>query len=342
MLQTLPSIVGFNLPLTPGVGARQMKPTVHAPTAAGVLNKLSAEDRDLLGRALRDQAEYIDNPIFRKKNAEDVIYDGHLAAMPMPAARFLPLTPRVVPDDDFQIMEASSTVLSAAQERRLFLQFNYARYRVYRVLAEHAGKRLNLSAVQELLHWQRRANEARAQITQINIPLVLAMAKRTRITMVDFGDLVSEGNMALLRSVDKFDVSRGFKFSTYACRAILKAFSRIAVKTSQYRGRFPTEFDPALEKSDFTDRKRDETQSDCAGELRTILSRNLAGLTDVEQTVLSARFALDRPQDTEALPNMTLEQVGRLIGVTKERVRQIQKKAMVKVRLALEGRVLTS
>ena len=75
------------------------------------------------------------------------------------------------------------------------------------------------------------------------------MAKRTRMGDVDFGELVSEGNMALLRAVEKFDIGRGFKFSTYACRAILKAFSRIAMKTNRYRQAFPTEFDPTMEKS---------------------------------------------------------------------------------------------
>ena len=49
-----------------------------------------------------------------------------------------------------------------------------------------------------------------------------------RLGDVDFAEVVSEGNMALIRAVDKFNVERGFKFSTYACRAILKAFSRTA------------------------------------------------------------------------------------------------------------------
>ena len=76
-----------------------------------------------------------------------------------------------------------------------------------------------------MLRWYRTAKGYREQIAETNLALVLAMAKRTRMSEVDFADLVSEGNMALLRSVDKFDCRRGFKFSTYACRAILKAFS---------------------------------------------------------------------------------------------------------------------
>jgi RNA polymerase primary sigma factor len=58
--------------------------------------------------------------------------------------------------------------------------------------------------------------------------------------------------------VEKFDCSRGFKFSTYSCRAILKSFSRVAMRASRYRGKFPAEFDPAMERSDFIDRQRDD------------------------------------------------------------------------------------
>ncbi len=192
-----------------------------------------------------------------------------------------------------------------------------------------------------LVIWFKIANAARAQIVQANLPLVLAMAKRTKLTGVDFSELISEGNMALLRSVDKFDCSRGFKFSTYACRAILKSFSRVAIRSSRYRSRFPTEFDPALEKSDFIERKRQEVEDFCVDELRSILTENLANLNDVEKKVIRARFALDATDSEQAQP-MTLEQVGEIIGVTKERVRQIQNKALEKLRQTLEDGILAA
>ena len=164
------------------------------------------------------------------------------------------------------------------------------------------------------------------------------MAKRTRMSEVDFGDLVSEGNMALLRAVDKFDAARGFKFSTYACRAILKAFSRTGVKLSKYRSIFPTDFDPKLERSDFMEKKRETHEDDCVDEIRQIIRDNRAELTDIEQEVIEHRFAIGEKKqaDPESSP-LTLEQVGRIIGVTKERVRQIQNKALEKIKLSLES-----
>jgi twitching motility protein PilT len=182
-----------------------------------------------------------------------------------------------------------------------------------------------------VLRWHRKAERIREQIAETNLALVLAMAKRTRMSEVDFADLVSEGNMALLRAVDKFDAGRGFKFSTYACRAILKAFSRQGMKLSKYRQRFPTDFDPKLEKSNFLETKRADFEKDAADEVRGS-SPNRADLTDVERTVIEHRFGLESGEEKPEKP-MTLEQVeGQIIGVTKERVRQIQNKAMEKIR----------
>lgn len=183
---------------------------------------------------------------------------------------------------------------------------------------------------------------ARGAIVRLNMPLVLAMAKRTRLNNIDFNELVSEGNMALLRSVEKFDCGRGFKFSTYSCRAILKSFSRVAMRASRYRGKFPAEFDPAMERSDFVERQRDGLVADCVDELKEILLGNLADLSAVERTVISERFALAETAMLGPTMPKTLEQVGHIIGVTKERVRQIQNNALKKMRLALEDRFLAA
>ena len=108
----------------------------------------------------------------------------------------------------------------------------------------------------------------------------------------------------------------------------------------QARG-FPAEFDPAMQRSDFLDRTRQEVEDRCVRGLRSVWADNLADLTDVEKKVVKARFALDAA-DAEQTRPMTLEQVGEIIGVTKERVRQIQNKALEKLRQALEDSILAA
>lgn len=307
---------------------REIVPSVLEPTEQQWAC-FDEADRELLARALREPVEYTDNELFHQPEAEEVLYFGKGANGTSDA--FFPTRRN---GEGKHGRSSDGATLSSAQEVLLFQRFNYARKRQLDLLTEFAGCRMSTSKLRELLAWSRRAIGAREQIAQANIPLVLAMAKRTRLNSLDFNELISEGNFALLRSVDKFDCSRGYKFSTYACRAILKSFSRVAIRTSRYRGRFPTEFDPTLEKSDFVDRKRDGVESDCVQELREILSGNKAALNDIEQTVIRQRFALDEA-DPQAKPK-TLEQVGEMIGVTKERVRQIQNKALQKIRSILE------
>ncbi len=267
-----------------------------------ILERLDPQERQLLRQLARETVDFVANPDFPARDAEHRIMapielDGH-----RPIQRFIQAAADPIGDPD--------------------------------ELADHHP--ISVGRVRALVNWYSKVLELRDQLVNANMPLVLAMAKRTRLSNVDFAELISEGNMALLRAIEKFDVARGFKFSTYACRAILKAFSRASMKQSRYRQRFPAEFDPDMEKSDFLETKRESLEADCVVQLREIILRNAADLNDIEATVIRERFAItgDQPK--------TLEEVGQIIGVTKERVRQIQNKALDKLREALEEEVLVA
>lgn len=297
--------------------------SVLAPAPA-VLKKLRPDQILQLNQILSEPIEYVNDESFTKTNGGSATKNAADARPWCNAAQ-----------TGLAAVAASHT-FTISEEHKLFLRFNYARYRLVEVLQRFAHKRLTAKAVEELLHWHKDALTTRDSIVKANMPLVLAMAKRTRLNNVDFMELISEGNMALLRSVEKFDCSRGFKFSTYACRAILKSFSRVAMRTSRYRGRFPTEFDPTLEQSNYQEEVREELEADCVDELRSIIKQNTAALNEVEAKVLQARFALSAVDGAPGDAPKTLEQVGLLIGVTKERVRQIQNRALEKIRLKLQ------
>ncbi|MCP4593588.1 MAG: sigma-70 family RNA polymerase sigma factor [bacterium] len=310
---------------------------VSATPHPGVLSALTHDDRLILGHFIATLVEFIDAPSLHERGAEKTLF-GALAKLESPeAACFVAPQPVAVKSAG----GGRIPTLSAVQEQELFLRYNFARMRSQELQIQFAGRTMTAAATRNFLAWTQRALDARSDIAALNIPLVMAMAKRTRLASVDYNELISEGNMALLRAVDKFDCTRGFKFSTYACRAILKSFSRVAMRISRYRGRFPVEFDPAIERSDHLERKREEIETDCVAELKEIVLRNLADLSDVERTVIHERFALRHSVRQSDHPK-TLAEVGLIIGVTKERVRQIQNKALKKIRTALEEKYLAA
>jgi RNA polymerase primary sigma factor len=324
------------------------KPAQEAPPSAApvqppsskVMSSLADEDQVMLTRLLVEPAEYIADPRLDVPGADVTLFGVETKFIDKAGTRFTRPT-SVVPEK--KARGGRIPTLTTEQEQILFQRFNYARKQIVGILDAHSGKRLSAAKTRELIAWGHRAVSIRSEIVQFNLPLVLAMAKRTRLNGIDYNELISEGNVALLRSVEKFDPGRGFKFSTYSCRAILKAFSRVAMRTSRYRGRFPVEYDPAMEKSDFLDRKRLNVEIDCVDELKRILVENTADLNTVEQRVIKERFALvEFPGATDEQKPKTLEQVGQLIGVTKERVRQIQNRALRKIRSALEHEYLVA
>ena len=320
-----------------GRNAKKALPSVQPPSVAFVLG-LEPHDEVLLKKLCTEPFDFVPDDDFEKSGFDQTLYGV--------ATRFLGgASPRFADPVQIEPAEAKGSrvpTLSHAQEKQVFLRYNYARHRIARILNKFEGRKLTASATRHLLAWGHRALDARTTIVQLNLPLVLAMAKRTRLSSIDFNELVREGNMALLRSVEKFDCGRGFKFSTYSCRAILKSFSRVAMRASRYRGRFPMEFDPALERSKYIENKRTLVEDDCVDEIKEILIKNLAELSDVERTVIRERFAIGRLALEDAPGPKTLEQVGHIIGVTKERVRQIQNKALRKIKVVLNDRYLAA
>lgn len=270
--------------------------------------------------------DYVSHPSFSNPGVEKDLFGKNGQPIERPQWTSFPEIP-----EDAPVRKRGKTALSADDEVKLFLRYNYARYRLG-FLAQAQQRRFSKVRARNMATWYRRAQEARVMIVEANMALVLAMAKRSWVSNVEFSDLVSEGNMALLRSIEKFDVSRGFKFSTYACRAILKGFSRLATKAGRYRQRFPTEYDPVLERSDYDVKKHEVQRTDWVENLRDVLASNSANLTRVEQTVVTERFALNSRGKKR-----TLAEVGKVVGLTNERVRQIQNLALNKIKAALEG-----
>jgi RNA polymerase primary sigma factor/RNA polymerase sigma factor len=146
----------------------------------------------------------------------------------------------------------------------------------------------------------------------------------------NFFELVSDGNMSLIRAVEKFDYARGNKFSTYASWAIMKNFARTIPDEHRQRDRFRTSHAEMF--SSTQDARSDQYEQETAQVQReTQVERILDRLDEREQQIIISRFGLNRGHEP-----LTLKQVGVEMGVTKERIRQIEARALSKLRRAAE------
>ncbi len=287
--------------------------------------ELLSESESRTYQRIPDIVGYVASDDFHDDLAEEIFFGRTAPQINVPEWSHFPEVPEEIPQ-----RIAGQARLTAEEEQALFLRYNYAKYRLSG-LVKAQQRHPTLGRARQMIMWYDRAMKCRSDIVGANMALVLAMARRTRIPNVDFTEMVSEGNMALLRAVEKFDASRGFKFSTYACRAILKSFNRLATNTNRYRQRFPTEYDPEMDRSDYDVKKHDMQVEDSVDALRDIIARNLARLSDVERKIITERFAVG-----SGGKKRTLAEVGQIVGLTNERVRQIQNLALAKLREKLD------
>lgn len=221
-------------------------------------------------------------------------------------------------------------LLSRTQEYHLFRKFNYLKHLACRLRDRLAPSGARSSVMDRIEALYDEAVRTKNEIVQANLRLVVSIAKRHVTASDDFFSLVSDGNMSLIRAVEKFDYARGNKFSTYASWAIMKNFARSIPDEFKHRDRFRTSLDEMFSSQE--DDRSDQYEQESAQRVREQqIHRILSRLDEREQKIIISRFGLDHSEEPR-----TLKEVGADLGVTKERVRQIEARALNKLRLAAQ------
>jgi RNA polymerase primary sigma factor len=231
------------------------------------------------------------------------------------AREVLPLS-----DADFQ----DSKFLTREQEVHLFRKMNFLKYQaaqLHEAINPSRARSPDLDRVEKLL---REAGAIRNRIVRSYLGLVVFIVRKCAGPCRDFSDMVSEGNVALIRASERFDFARGTRFSTYATGAIINDFAGRIPRERSRRARFATGREGHLQALiDHRDDGRagaiDQEQS------RSMIRQMLGTLNGREQTIIVRRFGL-------AGEKRTLVQVGRELGISKERIRQLEYRAMDKLR----------
>lgn len=221
--------------------------------------------------------------------------------------------------------------LTVKEENLLFRQLHFSAFKLSEIY-QASEKRLTENRKREYSTWTQRYHLVRARIIEANQGLVFDLIGRSRFTSLDREEMTSEGMMALLRAADSFNPWKGYRFSTYACNAIIRSFSRAALQDSKRRDKEIANYEEDFDRVDNTEARRSDQHGLYIERLSRIMDTERAELTDIEKTVLSKRFPTDEDRNRQ-----TLEDIGRKLQISKERVRQIQISAIDKLRDALRA-----
>jgi RNA polymerase primary sigma factor len=291
-----------------------------------VVNEVRAQH--LLARPL----DYIGHPSFDDPAKQAEIMADMPDAEAFEEARRASRVPKDAPAELAALYEMP--LLSREQEAHLFRKMNYLKHQAGKLRALMQPTRVRSEDLQEIETLQEQAQVIKEMLVNCNMRLVVSIAKRHSGQGENFFDLLSDGNMSLLRAVEKFDYSRGNKFSTYASWAIMKNFARSIPEEKHRRERYVTGHDDVFEAA--PDNRSDEHEVVASAEQATHkVNRLLEYLDPRERQIVRMRAGLD--SGTEA---MTLEKIGKQLDITKERVRQLHVRAMKKLRTLAEDQKL--
>jgi RNA polymerase primary sigma factor len=282
-----------------------------------------AELRNKTRRLLENEIDFIGNREFCDRGAA-----GKILSSPESVGEQKPTTKSKMPKDlpAHLARLCESQLLSAQQERDLFRRMNYLKYRANVLRASLDAENPDADALSEAELYLDQARTIRNRIVCANIRLVVSIVRKYVSPQRPFDDLLSEGMETLIAAVDRFDYGRGFRFSTYAYRAIARTAYRSNTDGQRETNRSVTGLDDT-----FFDAPEDPDPSSMDEKtwnaLRHRLTQMLDQLDRREQLIIRARYGLGAHRKAR-----TCQAIADKLGISKERVRQLQQRAVAKLR----------
>ncbi|MBX9680185.1 MAG: sigma-70 family RNA polymerase sigma factor [Gemmataceae bacterium] len=293
-----------------------------------VINEIRAQ------RLMDLEIEYIPSPEFDDAEKEAAILGDMPGAEAFEDKRRAMRIPKDAPPELASLYELP--LLDKPQEQHLFRKMNFLKAKATRLLESMKGENGRIDPAQvrtqdldQVELWLQEANGIKDLLVACNMRLVVSIAKRHGNQTDNFFELLSDGNMSLLRAVEKFDYFRGNKFSTYASWAIMKNFARSIPEEKTRRERYVTGAEELFDAA--PDGRTDEQEMLASAEQASHrVNRLLEYLDPREREIIRLRAGLDNEE------GLTLEKIGEKLGITKERVRQLNVRAMKKLRTLAE------
>ncbi len=272
-------------------------------------------------RLLETEIDFIPNESFQSPSSETEIgrEDALLTEGPSTSAKDL----RSLPGHLARLCEAP--LLSADEELRLFRRMNYLKYKASTIREQLNPSRPGLKKIQQAEEALSEAAAIRDRILQSNTRLVMSVVKKFVTPQQSFDELLSDGIFSLMQAAEKFDYDRGFRFSTYAYRAIARNTYRKINDRQKENARC------ALNSEEAVLGAADESSSSSVYDeawdrLRGLLGQMMDRLDRRERFIIRSRYALGAHRKVR-----TFQCLADKLGVSKERVRQLEQRAVAKL-----------
>ncbi len=293
-------------------------------------SKRSVSSQQWTNRAealLREEVDFVPNAFFKKRSATRFFEQEQLDTEEF--------STDVIEEDSERLPThmtrlCNTPLLSPEQETAFFRRMNYAKFRLHQCRGRLDLDQIDADLVQTAEAYREDAQRLRDIIIRANLRLVVSVTRKFVTSQLTFDELFSDGVLALMNAVEKFDYDRGYRFSTYAYYSISRSLYRLI--KAQHRNRLHSDMLDQTLAADESDGPglTQETWDFMSRELRDMLQH----LDRRERWIIQQRYALE--SDGKA---PTYKVLAEKLGICNERVRQLEKRALQKLRqLSEDGR----